>query len=84
MSFVVTFRNKKLSTRPNNNDDCAVSTNLAYDDVKLKNTPKGELYEEPNRVVLSDQGHYELTEHPVTTNSPPMYDTVESRRISGK
>ena len=53
---------------------------MAYGEVKLESTLKGELYEEPDRMVRSDQGHYELTEHPATTTSPPaappVYDTV--------
>ena len=66
-------------------DNFAVSANMAYGEVKLERTRarRGELYEEPDRVVQSDQGHYELIEHPVTTSSPPaapVYDTVEGQR----
>ena len=68
--LVIAFRKKKLSMRPNKRDDFAVSANLAYGEVKLEHTSKGELYEESDRVVGSDQGHYEPTERPTTTNSP--------------
>ena len=53
---------------------------MAYGEVKLEST---QLYEEPDRVVRSDQGHYELTEHPAASDSPPaapVYDTVEGQR----
>ena len=84
MSFVNTSRNKRSSIKK---DDFAVSANMAYGEVKLESTLKGELYEEPDRLVRSDQGHYELTEPPVTTDSPPaapVYDTVEGQRTGGK
>ena len=74
------FRNKKSSLKLNKKDDFAVSANMAYGEVKLEST---QLYEEPDRVVRSDQGHYELTEHPAITDSPPaapVYDTVEGQR----
>ena len=71
--------------RSNKRDDFAVSANLAYGEVKLESTQRGEseLYVVPDRVVRSDQGHYELTGYPATTNSPPaapVYDTVEGQR----
>ena len=60
-----------------------MSANLAYGEVKLESTGlRGELYEEPGRLVRSD---HELTEHSVTTNSPPaapVYDTVDGERTS--
>ena len=63
-------------------DDFAVSANMAYGEVKLDSTLNGELHEEPDRVVQFDQGHYDLTEHPAITDSPPtapVYDTVEGQ-----
>ena len=65
----------------NRKDTFAVSANLAYGEVNLKK--KGGLYEEPERVVQSDEGHYELTDYPGTTNGPPeapVYDTVDAQR----
>ena len=81
-----TFRYKRLSLNLNKKDDFAVSANLAYGEVTVDSTLKGESYEEPDRVVKSDQpeGHYEVTEHPVTTASPPaapVYDAVKGRGI---
>ena len=75
-------RNKKSSLKLNRKDDFAVSANMAYSEVKLESTLRGELYEEPDKVVWSDQlhGHNELTEHPVTTDSPPVYDRVDGQR----
>ena len=56
MYFVITFRNKRLSMRPNKNI-LATSASLAYCEVKLEHTLRGEL---PDRVVRSDQGPNEL------------------------
>ena len=82
--LILCSRNKKSSTKLNKKGDFAVSSNLAYGKVKLKSTmKKGGLYEEPDRVVQSDEGHYEFTEYPGTTDGPPeapVYDTVDVQR----
>ena len=64
-----------------------MSANLAYGEAMVESTLKGASFEEPDRVVQSDmqpEGHYEVTEHPDTTNTPPpaapVYDTVEGRK----
>ena len=83
LCIMLTFRNKKLSTGPNKEDGFAVSANMAYDEVNLECTLGEELYEVPDWEAQSDEGHYELTEHPATTDSPPaapVYDTVDGQR----
>ena len=73
----------KFSISLNKRDNFAVSANQAYSEMRLERRHRGESYKEPDMVVRSDQGCYELTEHPVTTDSPPaapVYETVKGCR----
>ena len=56
-----------------------MSSNLAYGEVKLE-AMKGDVYEDPDKVVRSVQSDYEVTEHPDSQHRPaaPLYETADA------
>ena len=57
-----------------------MSSNLAYGEVKLE-AMKGDVYEDPDKVVRSVQSDYEVTEYPWPDSqrgpAAPLYETAE-------